>query len=93
MIGIGNLENIVSRSEAIAQARKHFETGEFFRTLARRVACQSESQEPEKHPVLARYLEDEMRPTLEQFGFTVNLFPNPVDGGGPFPIAERFESH
>jgi len=43
--------------------------------------------------VLARYLEDEMRPKLEQFGFTVNLFPNPVDGGGPFLIAERFESH
>ena len=84
---------ILSRSEAIAQARKHFETGAFFRTLARRVAYQSESQELEKHPVLASYLEEEIRPELDQLGFAVNLFPNPVDGGGPFLIAERFESH
>ncbi|SAK82481.1 peptidase [Caballeronia hypogeia] len=82
----------MSRSEAIAQARQHFDSGEFFADLARRVAYESESQELEKRPCLTAYLEDDMRPALEKMGFDVTLLPNPVESGGPFLVAERIES-
>ncbi|SAK55129.1 peptidase [Caballeronia hypogeia] len=82
----------MSRSQAIALAREHFDSGSFFGDLARRVAYQSESQEPAKRPQLIAYLEEEMRPALERMGFVVSQVPNPIEDAGPFLVAERIES-
>jgi acetylornithine deacetylase/succinyl-diaminopimelate desuccinylase-like protein len=81
----------MTRAAAIANAEKHFDSGQFVADLARRVAIPSTSQEPEFRPALYEYLDKEMRATLEAMGYTCALHENPVEGGGPVLIAERHE--
>lgn len=80
----------MSREDAIARARDHFDTGAFKADLARLVAIPTESQNPERAADLVRYVEDEMRPMLEAMGFTCRILTEPK-AKGPFLYAERIE--
>ena len=80
----------MSRDKAVARAEAHFDSGAFKADLARRVAIPTESQNPERATALARYIEEEMRPTLEDMGFTCEILHQPP-GKGPFLYAERIE--
>ena len=80
------------RDQAIAAVEKYFDEGGFIADLARRVAIPTESQNPDRAPVLARYLQDEMLPSFERAGFSCRSFDNPLpDKAGPLLLAERFE--
>ncbi len=81
----------MSRTAALAAARQHFDSGDFVRDLARRVAIRTESQDPASGPALQRYLADEIVPTLAELGFTHRICPNPEPAFGPFLIARRVE--
>lgn len=61
------------------------------RTLARRVAIPTESQQRERAPELLRYLEAELIPELRAMGFACELWDNPVAGAPPMLFAERIE--
>src|SRR3954468_24170218 len=78
----------MSRETAIARAEAYFDSGDLKRDLARRVAMPTESQNPERAPVLVEYLEAEMRPALEKLGFKTQLLH---EGKWPFLFAERQE--
>ena len=80
----------MSRNQVIAQAEQCFDSGAFRETLARRVAMPTESQNPERAAVLASYIEDELRPTLEAMGFTCRTMTHPK-AKAPFLYAERIE--
>ena len=81
----------MSREAAVAQATQYFDDGGFESDLARRVAIRTESQNPDAGEMLNLYLTGEMVPTFERLGFRCQIIPNPVDGGSPFLVAERFE--
>jgi len=81
----------MARQAAIAHAERYFDDGGFFADLARRVAIPTESQNPGRGAELVRYLEAEMRPSLEQLGFRCRVLDNPLAGNGPFLLAERIE--
>ena len=68
-----------------------FDCGDFFRTLARRVACRTESQNPGRAAELRAYLTDEIAPALRALGFEVALHDNPVAGAPPLLSAQRLE--
>ena len=59
----------MTRAAAISRAQTYFDSGAFKADLARRVAIPTESQNPERAPDLARYLESEIQPALEKLGF------------------------
>jgi acetylornithine deacetylase/succinyl-diaminopimelate desuccinylase-like protein len=80
----------MTRAQAIAHAQDYFDTGSFKSDLARLVAMPTESQNPERAPVLAQYLETEMRPLLEGLGFTCQTLTHPLSRG-PFLLASRIE--
>ncbi|MGE0717433.1 MAG: M20 family metallopeptidase [Alphaproteobacteria bacterium] len=80
----------MSRSAVIAEVERHFDTGAFHADLARRVAIPTESQNPDRRPVLHSYLTDEIGPALTAMGYGWEVVDNPV-GGPPFLIAERRE--
>jgi acetylornithine deacetylase/succinyl-diaminopimelate desuccinylase-like protein len=80
----------MTRAAAIAAAQAYFDTGGFAEDLARRVAIPSESQVPERAPMLAHYLDGEIAPSLARLGFRTETVANPT-GGGPMLIAERRE--
>lgn len=81
----------MTRATAITAADTWFDEGGLFAELARRVAIPTESPNPERGPELHRYLDAELTPSLEAMGFTCEVYPNPVDGAGPFLIARRDE--
>jgi acetylornithine deacetylase/succinyl-diaminopimelate desuccinylase-like protein len=58
--------------------------------LGRLVAIPTESQNPDRAPVLGEYLEQEMQPLLESLGFTCRTLTHPK-ARGPFLYAERIE--
>jgi acetylornithine deacetylase/succinyl-diaminopimelate desuccinylase-like protein len=80
----------MSRADAISRATDHFDSGAFKADLARRVAMPTESQNPERGPVLTQYLEEEMRPALEALGFTCRMLRQ-ERARAPFLCAERIE--
>lgn len=80
-----------SRVDAIHQAQECFDSGQFQRTLARRIAMPTESQNPERAGVLRDYLEAELRPAFEAMGFTCRILEHPK-ALAPFLFAERLES-
>ena len=77
--------------DAVAQAEALFDSGDFFRSLARRVACRTESQNPARAPELLAYLSEEIAPALATLGFTSAIHANPVPGAPPLLVAERLE--
>ena len=80
----------MTREAAIDRAVAYFDSGAMKRDLARRVAIPTESQNPERAPELARYVETEMRPALEALGFACRVLTDP-SAKGPFLYAERIE--
>lgn len=81
---------MTTRSDAVARARAHHETGAFAERLARLVAIPSESQNPERAGALYAYLADAMRPAFEAMGFRVEILRHEA-AQGPFLIATRRE--
>ena len=79
------------REHALALAAQHFDSGDFARDLARRVAVRTESQDPDSGPALQAYLADEIGPTLVALGFTFTIHPNPEPPYGPLLVATRHE--
>jgi acetylornithine deacetylase/succinyl-diaminopimelate desuccinylase-like protein len=78
----------MSREAAVSSAQHYFDSGDFKRDLARRVAMPTESQNPARAPVLTEYLEKEMKPALEALGFKTQVLH---EGKWPFLFAERHE--
>jgi acetylornithine deacetylase/succinyl-diaminopimelate desuccinylase-like protein len=78
----------MTREAAIAHAQAYFDSGDFRRDLCRRVGMTTESQNPDRAPVLAEYVEAEMRPVFEGLGFACRRFSV---GNWPFLYAERLE--
>jgi acetylornithine deacetylase/succinyl-diaminopimelate desuccinylase-like protein len=81
----------MSRQGALDRAAAHFDSGEFVRALAQRVACQTESQNPERQDDLRTYLDQHIAPALAAMGFASRTIANPVPGAGPMLIGERIE--
>jgi acetylornithine deacetylase/succinyl-diaminopimelate desuccinylase-like protein len=79
------------RATALAAAAATFDSGAFQRTLARRIAHRTESQNRERAAELRAYLTAEMAPSLAEIGVRAQIFDNPVAGGAPFLIGERIE--
>ena len=82
----------MSREAALAHARQHFDSGDFLRDLARRVAIRTESQSSTSGPLLASYLNDEISPALAALGCQVQVHANPEPQFGPLLVATRHES-
>jgi acetylornithine deacetylase/succinyl-diaminopimelate desuccinylase-like protein len=79
------------RTDAIAHALHHFDSGAFRDVLTRRVALRTESQSPDSGAALRAYLTEEMAPAIDRLGGETVLVDNPVPGGGPFLIGHRHE--
>jgi acetylornithine deacetylase/succinyl-diaminopimelate desuccinylase-like protein len=80
----------MDRNLAIESALQQFDSGEFKAALARRIAMPTESQNPDRGPVLAAYLHDEIQPAFEAMGFTCRTLTHPK-AKAPFLLAERIE--
>src|SRR6202171_2891872 len=81
----------MTRTDAIARARQHLHSGEFLAELDRRVAYQTESQNPERAEALRAYLEDELTPAFSQLDFSTRLIESPT-GKNPYLLAEYRET-
>ncbi|HEX2552558.1 MAG TPA: M20 family metallopeptidase [Microvirga sp.] len=80
----------MTRQAALARADQYFTSGGLKADLARLVALPTESQNPERAPMLETYLASEMRPLLEGLGFSCRTLTHPR-AKGPFLYAERIE--
>jgi acetylornithine deacetylase/succinyl-diaminopimelate desuccinylase-like protein len=80
-----------TRAQALAAAARAFDSGAFQRTLARRVAHPTESQNPERAAALHAYLNDEIAPSLAALGVRSQVFDNPLPGQQPFLIGRHVE--
>src|SRR3984957_11901517 len=81
----------MTRIDAIARARQQLHSGAFLAELDRRVAFQTESQNPERGDALRAYLEQDLQPAFSQLGFATKLIESP-SGKGPYLLAEYRES-
>lgn len=81
----------MTAQQAVQQATAYFDSGEFQRILARRVAWQTESQRDDRDVALQDYLQQEIAPQLQALGFTLQLIDNPHAAGRPFLVAVRME--
>ena len=81
----------MSRTDAIARARQQLHSGEFLAELDRRVAYQTESQNPERRDALRAYLEEELQPAFSQLDFSTRLIESPT-GKGPYLLADYREA-
>jgi acetylornithine deacetylase/succinyl-diaminopimelate desuccinylase-like protein len=81
----------MTRADAIARARQQLHSGEFLAELDRRVAYQTESQNPERRDALRAYLADELTPAFAQLDFSTQLIESP-SGKHPYLLAEYRES-
>jgi acetylornithine deacetylase/succinyl-diaminopimelate desuccinylase-like protein len=80
----------MTRAAAIARAHDMLHCGEFLRELDRRVAYQTESQNPEKQGALRAYLTDDLQPAFSQLDFATRLIESPT-GKHPYLLAEYRE--
>jgi acetylornithine deacetylase/succinyl-diaminopimelate desuccinylase-like protein len=80
-----------TRADALAAAAREFDSGAFQRTLARRIAHPTESQNPERAAVLHAYLRDEIAPSLDRLGVDSQVFHNPLPGKQPLLIGRCVE--
>lgn len=81
----------MSEAAAVAHAESQFDSGAFFRTLAARVACRTESQNPARAAELHAYLGGQIGPALAALGFDWQIDPNPEAGAPPLLVARRVE--
>jgi acetylornithine deacetylase/succinyl-diaminopimelate desuccinylase-like protein len=81
----------MTRIDAIARARQQLHSGAFLAELDRRVAFQTESQNPERGDALRAYLEQDLQPAFSQLDFATKLIESP-SGKGPYLLAEYRES-
>ncbi|MCI1026668.1 M20 family metallopeptidase [Pantoea dispersa] len=81
----------MTAQQAVQQAIAYFDSGEFQRILARRVAWRTESQRDDRDAALQDYLQQEIAPQLQALGFTLQLIDNPQAAGRPFLVAVRME--
>jgi len=81
----------MTEQQAIQQAMRYFDSGEFQRLLARRIACATESQRDDRNAELHHYLQQEIAPQLATLGFTLHFIDNPAAANAPFLVATRIE--
>jgi acetylornithine deacetylase/succinyl-diaminopimelate desuccinylase-like protein len=81
----------MTRSDAVARARQMLHSGEFLTELDRRVAYQTESQNPEKAASLRAYLAEDLQPAFSELGFSAKLIESPTQKN-PYLLAEYRES-
>jgi acetylornithine deacetylase/succinyl-diaminopimelate desuccinylase-like protein len=82
---------MATRADALAAAAHEFDSGAFQRTLARRVAHPTESQNPERAGALHAYLSDEIAPALAALGARSQVYDNPLPGQQPLLIGRCVE--
>ena len=80
----------MTRTDAIARAHDMLRSGEFLTELDRRVAYQTESQNPEKREALRAYLTEALEPAFAGMDFSTRLIESPA-GKGPYLLAEYRE--
>jgi acetylornithine deacetylase/succinyl-diaminopimelate desuccinylase-like protein len=81
---------MATRADAIEKVRQYLRSGEFIRELNRRVAYQTESQNPGREGALRAYLEENLQPAFAELDFTTRLIESPT-GKGPYLLAEYRE--
>lgn len=81
----------MNRDDALALAAQYYDNGDFFCDLQRRVACPTESQNPQRQPELEQYLLDDIAPALQAMGFEWQLSANAQAGKPPLLLARRIE--
>src|ERR1700757_2972232 len=81
----------MTRTNAVARAHAMLRSGEFLAELDRRVAYQTESQNPEKRDALWAYLTDDLEPAFAKMDFATRLIESPAKKG-PYLLAEYRES-
>ena len=82
---------MASRQGAVSRAETYFDSGSFKDDLARLVAFETESQNPDQKAELTRYVDEAMIPWLKGLGFTCEVFENTDSRGGPILVATRIE--
>jgi acetylornithine deacetylase/succinyl-diaminopimelate desuccinylase-like protein len=82
----------MTEQQAIDQAMRYFDSGEFQQLLARRIACVTESQRGDRDSELRHYLHGEIGPQLAALGFRLHFIDNPVAAQRPFLVATRIEA-
>src|SRR5215471_6772453 len=80
----------MTRTDAIANAHQLIASGEFLKTLERRVAFQTESQNGGRPKELRAYLEQEMRSSFAELDFESRIVESPT-GKSPFLVARHQE--
>ncbi len=83
--------NDATPNAAVALAEAAFDSGQFQRDLARRVAHRTDSQSGQYGAELRAYLATEIAPSLQALGFETRLHDNPLAGAPPLLTAERIE--
>ena len=73
---------MASRQGAVSRAETYFDSGSFKDDLARLVAFETESQNPDQKAELTRYVDEAMIPWLKEMGFTCEVFENTDSRGG-----------
>ncbi|OQP35223.1 M20 family metallopeptidase [Pantoea latae] len=82
----------MTEQQAVDQAMRYFDSGEFQQLLARRIACVTESQRGDRDSELRHYLHGEIGPQLAALGFRLHFIDNPVTAQRPFLVATRIEA-
>lgn len=80
----------MTRDQAIAYAHEYFDSGQFRQILARRIALPTESQNADRMPILADYLNKEVQPAFEAMDFSCQILTH-AKAQAPFLYAERIE--
>jgi acetylornithine deacetylase/succinyl-diaminopimelate desuccinylase-like protein len=81
----------MTRSSVVASAGEYVTGGGFLTEMKPRLAIPSESPREDSASEHLRYLNDQMRPMLEEMGFTCQILPNPKLARIPALFAERIE--
>ncbi len=81
----------MTREDVIRRAEEALKSGDFFATLARRVAYPTESQNEARAPEIRKFLGEEMAPALASLGFDTRILENPALPRCPFLVGRRVE--
>ena len=63
----------------------------YFSKLSKLVSFRTESQLPERTPILYEYVSNAIGPLFEELGYSLEVFENLIKGFGPILLAERNE--